>query len=288
MRHAFFTRFRLCLVLILAPCSVVPVLLAEEPPAEKTGGKPPDIAPPTDKEMSDKRMRFMKTALARFTVHVGERKGPAKVGDPCLRWTNPIGGAPDGIVAVFAHEGGRPAALGQIYMDGRRQWVSEFTILAERDATIRRSDRRFWKPSEYVCKFTDLPRSPRPADQPVPRLAQMRAIAADFSAISYFRGTKQDLRLLRQPVCRYSEKGEILDGAVFIFVLGTDPECCLLLEAYDDNKDRHYRYMFGPMSGYKLEARYKDHTVWSTERKSAAGSHFQGPYTPEPGEALPE
>jgi hypothetical protein len=294
MRRSFFTRFRLLLVLIpaLAPWSVVSVLLAGDPPDDKTDEKRPRIAPPTAKELADERMKFMKTALARYTVHVGERKEPAKVGDPCLRWTNPINGAPDGVVAVYTHKGGRPAALGQCFLNFQKRWVNEFTIIAESDVTIRRSGSLFWKPSEYVCKFTDLPRSPRPADKAVPRLAQMRTIAADFSAINYFRGTEQDLRLLRQPVYRYSEKKEILDGTLFVFVVGTDPECCLLLEAYQDGKDLRYRYAVAPMSIRRLEVRYKKQLVWDIEGRSAAGaksrSYYAGNYTPEPGEVLPE
>lgn len=282
-------KYHMLLVLAraLALYWVVPALLADDPPANKAIEKPPAIAPPTAKELAEERMKFMKTALTRFTIQVGKEKEPAKVGDPCLRWTNPIGGAPDGIVAVFAHKGGRPVATGQFYMDGQRQWCNEFTIIGESDVTLMRSDRVFWKPSKYICKFTDLPRSPMPADKAVARLAQMRAIAADFSVLDWFRGTKQDLRLLRQPVYRYSEKGKILDGGLFIFVLGTDPECCLLLEAYQDGKDYRYRYALAPVTGFRFEVRYKDRLVWS-KPPGDAGSYYLGYYTPEPGEILPK
>jgi hypothetical protein len=297
MRQAFFTRFRLFLVLIpmLAACSVVPALLAEDPPGDKAGGKRPDIAPPTAKELADERMRFMKTALGRFTVQVGERKEPATVADPCLRWTNPLSGVPDGVIAVYAHKGGRPAAIGQFFLNAQKRWVNEFTIVPESDVTLLRSGRLFWKPSEFVCKFTDLPDSPLPADKAVLRLAKMRAIAADFSAIDYFgsKDNKQNLRLLPQPVYRYSEEREkTLDGALFIFALGTNPECCLLVEAYQDSKGSRYRYALAPMSIYELEVRYKDAPVWSIERREPLGarcrSYYAGGYTPEPGEALPE
>jgi hypothetical protein len=296
MRRSFFTRFRLLLVLIpiLTLCLVGPVLLAEDPPAGKTGGKMPDIAPPTAEELANRRIQFMKKALDRYTVQVGERKEPARVGDPCLRWTNPIGGAPDGVVAVYAHKGGRPAALASFFLNGRKKWVIEFTIIPESDVTILRSGRPFWKPSEYVCKFTDLPRSPLPAAKPVLRLAQMRAVAADFSVLDNFGGkeTREELRLLPQPVYRYSEEGTILDGSLFVFVLGTDPECCLLLEACKDDRGSRYRYAVAPMSIFHLEARYKGDTVWAIEARGAAGagsrSYYAGLYTPEPGEALPE
>jgi hypothetical protein len=267
---------------------------ADDSPADRTDGKPPRLAPPTAKELADERMKFMKTALARFKVQVGERKELAEVADPCLRWTNPLGTDVDGVIAVYVYKGGRPAALGQFFRQGRTRWVNEFTIIPESDVTILRSGRPFWKPSEYVCKFTDLPRSPVPAAKPVLRLAQMRAIAADFSVIDYFgpKETKQDLRLLPQPLYRYSEKGKILDGALFVFVVTTDPECCLLLEAYEDDKGSRYRYAVAPMSIYQLEARYKDALVWSIERRAAVGancqSYYAGTYIPERGETFPE
>ncbi len=148
----------------LAIASSVPALFADDPPPKKSGGKPADIAPPTEKELTDTRMVFMKNALARFTIQVGDRKEPAKVADPCLRWTNPIGSnGADGIVAVYAHNGGRPAAIGQFFQDGQKRWINEFTIIPDSDVKIMQSDRVFWKPSEYVCKFKDLKNSPVPA-----------------------------------------------------------------------------------------------------------------------------
>jgi hypothetical protein len=290
------TRLHLLLVSIpaLALCSLVSLAPADEPTADKSGEKPPAIAPPTEKELAEKRMQFMKAALAHYTIHVGEAKEPATVGDPCLRWSNPISGDPDGIIAVYSYKGGRPAAVGQFFQVPSKFWINEFTIIPESDVRIMRSDRVFWKPSEYVCKFTDLPRSPVPADKANARLAQMRAVAADFSVIDYFgpKKTKQDLRLLRQPVYRYSEKGTILDGALFVFVLGTDPECCLLVEAYEDKNGPHYRYAVAPMSIYQLEARYKDRVVWEIERREPgpvnSRSYYAGGYPAEPGETIPE
>ncbi len=295
MQRAFFTRFCLLVLLpTLVPCSALPALLAADPPGDKAAGKTPDIAPPTAQELMDKRMVFMKKALAHFTVQVGGRKEPATVGDPCLRWTNPIGTGAAGVIAVYAHDGGRPAAIGQFFLWCQKKWVNEFTIIPESDVTLLRSGRPFWKPTEYVCKFTDLPGAPPPAAKPVLRLAQMRALAANFSVSDYFgeKETKEELRLLTQPVYRYAEGKTILDGAVFVFVLGTDPECCVLLEAYQDGKVLRYRYAIAPMSIFRLEARYKGAPVWAVGPRPDAGpqcrSYYAGPYTPEPGEAVPE
>jgi len=294
LQHPIKTSLGIAALLIVSTALVGSPPEASSEAKKDKAEKQPRIGPPTAEELADKRMQFMKRALARYTIHVGDRKKTAKVGDPCLRWTNPLHNALDGIISVYTHKGGRPAALGVFFRQTKTRWANEFAIIAESDVTIMRSGRLFWKPSEYVCKFTDLPRSPLPATSSVLRLAQMRAIAADFSAIDYFgpKKIKQDLRLLRQPLYRYSEKGTILDGALFVFVVATDPECCLLLEAYQDGTSSRYRYAFAPMSVYQLEVRHKDKLVWSIERRDARGancrSYYAGTYTPEPGEELPK
>jgi hypothetical protein len=112
--------------------------------------------------------------------------------------------------------------------------------------------------------------------------------------IDYFglKEEKVDLRLLPQPAHRYAEDGKILDGGMFIFAHGTNPVCCVLLEAYQDGKVSRYRYAVAPMSIYKLETKCKDALVWSVERRQAgrrnAKSYYADAYMLEPGETLPD
>jgi len=292
MRRSYPVNFGLLLVPILLLAAHQ--LPADEPPAKNADKKTPDLVPPTVKELADKRMVFMKSALSHFTIQVGNRKEASKVADPCLRWNDAVSDSADGVLAVYAHKGGRPDAIAQFFFNFQKKWIVEFTIIPDGDVTILRSDREHWKPSEFVCKFADLPNSPVPADKPVLRLAQMRAIAADFSVIDYFgvQEMKVDLRLLTQPAYRYAEEGKIVDGAMFIFAHGTNPECCVLVEAYQDGKGSRYRYAVAPMSIYKLETRYKDAPIWSVERRNAghrnARSYLADAYTPEEGEEVPK
>lgn len=272
-----------------------PAVLGDESQREKPDGRRPDIAPPSKEELADQRIVFMKTALSHYTVQVGDREEPAKAADPCLRFTNALTDVTDGIMSVYTFEGGRPAAIGQFFRNGPRSWVNEFAIVADSEVAILRAGRPFWKPSEYVCRFTDLPKSLVPAAKPALRLAQMRAIAADFSVIDRFGSTQiteHNLRLLPQPAYRYSEEGRILDGGLFVFALGTNPECCLLLEAYEEGDAVRYRYALTPMSIYELEARYKEVPVWSIERRMIFGdacrAYYALVYAPEPDETVPE
>ena len=288
-------RFLFAVAATLAAIQLVPPLRGDDPPDEESAEERDNLAPPTKEELADQRMVFMKTALSHFAVKVGDRKEPARVADPCLRFTNPLTDVNDGIVALYTFEGGRPAALAQFFKNAPRSWVTEFAVLADREVTILREDRPFWKPSEYISKFTDLPNSPVPAAKPVLRLVQMRNIAEDFSVVDHFGAneiTKYDLRLLSKPVYRYSEEGKILDGCVFIFALGTNPECSLLLEAYQDEKGSRYRYALSPVTIYELDARYRGRTVWTIERRMEFGSacrmYYASGYSPAPGEKVPE
>jgi hypothetical protein len=292
MRPSHLVGCGLLLVAALLPAG--PRLIGQEPPAKKPDEKAPDLAPPTAKELSDKRLAFMKSAMSHFTVRVGNRKGEGKVGDPCLRWTDPVSNATDGAIAVYAHAGGRPDAIAQFFFNFQKRWILELTIIPDADVTVLRSGQEFWKPSEFVCSFADLPGAPAPAATPALRLTQMRALATNFAVVDYFgvAEMKVDLRLLPQPAYRYAEAGRIADGAMFIFAHGTNPEACVLIEAQQDDKGSRYRYAIAPMSIYKLEARYKDAPVWSVPRRHAgrhnARSYYAEWYTPAEGEEVPK
>src|SRR6516162_9131120 len=116
--------YPVCLYLLLVPVLVLagPRLPADEPPAKKADEKAPDLAPPTAKELADKRMAFMKTALSHFTVQVGNRKEASKVADPCLRWSDAVSNTADGVLAVYAHNGGRPDAIAQFFFNSSKRW----------------------------------------------------------------------------------------------------------------------------------------------------------------------
>ena len=126
---------------VLAFLVLVPMVWpADDPPPgkEKKIEKQPDISVPTEKELADQRIVFMKSALNHFSIRVGDRKEESKVGDPCLRWTNSVGegSTAQGIVAVYAHNKGRPDAVAKFFAIGARHLVTEFAIIAEKDVAI--------------------------------------------------------------------------------------------------------------------------------------------------------
>src|SRR4029077_11993940 len=110
-----------------------------------------------------------------------------------------------------------------------------------------------------------------PADSASGRLRQMKAVAEKFTAAvdqnEAFQ-TPEQLRLLTTPMYRYSASSHgILDGAMFAFVQGTNPEVLLLVEAQGANPaERAWRYGFARMSSYNLRVRRGEQTVWERKR----------------------
>jgi hypothetical protein len=100
----------------------------------------------------------------------------------------------------------------------------------------------------------------------------MRAIAEEYQAIDDFEAQKSrwELRLLTKPIARYSVAGKgIIDGALFAFAHGTDPEVFLLLEAQRTETGAEWRIGFAPMTAYAVEVSRKEKAVWSEKYRES-------------------
>ena len=93
----------------------------------------------------------------------------------------------------------------------------------------------------------------------------MRDLAAGFAVADDFREKGwQALRPMPKPFARYGKPGSpLIDGAVFCFALGTDPEAYLMLEARAGKGGPGWQYAFAPQTSYALKASWKGQEVWS-------------------------
>ncbi|HEV3023385.1 MAG TPA: hypothetical protein VGX76_13000, partial [Pirellulales bacterium] len=127
--------------------------------------------------------------------------------------------------------------------------------------------------------FADIPDAPAPETTRVGRLRQMKSLAEQFQ--STLVGWKADntdreeLRLLPRPLFRYEVDeaadvtNAIVDGAVFAFVMGTDPESLLSIEAVVDGKMMNWQYAFARRTSGELEGRLDGRVVWKAPRYPA-------------------
>jgi hypothetical protein len=251
---------------------LVVLLLLASAPALRGQDKPSE----TDEQRAD-RLKLMKQQAAAYTLTLaGSKTELALHDDPVLRFSNPVSGVPDGIVAMWK-DGKRPAVFAQVFQTKDGLWVHECQSLAAAGLAMTKGGNVFWEPKEAAEAFRRLDDDvPAPAATPGRRLAQMKDIAAQFTAADDFKinttdpePTRHTLRLLTTPIYRYEDaESAIQDGAVFAFVHGTDPEVFLVLEsrlpAKGDANDRiGWHYTLAPMTCWAVTVGRNEKEVWS-------------------------
>ncbi|HUY90895.1 MAG TPA: hypothetical protein VMV10_19320 [Pirellulales bacterium] len=218
--------------------------------------------------------RLIQAELPRWRFEVGaDRTALVLEPKPVLRWTNPATCRVNGDLYVWTLNG-RPEAVMSLYKDWRRAWgfTGEFHSLSLVNLVGRREGAAAWKCDQPGVELREVPDGPAPADTPVRRLRQMRDIAADFSVvlIDHRRNTdgeRQALRLLTSPVYRYQNPGGgVADGAIFAYVVGTDPEALLIVEALGKGNEIRWQYALARLNGDQLAAYHKEREVWRTDR----------------------
>lgn len=196
---------------------------------------------------------------------------------PVLRWRN-VARKQDGeaMMVIWCHRG-RPEALASIY-PWEGNLCHEMASLSRTGRGIMARDRSsvVWAPNTPGVEFHDVPDGPEPAESPVARLRQMKSIAERFSAtMTGWKGDdsdREELRLLPRALYRYELKEaqaaypDLYDGALFAFVLGTDPEVVLVIEAIRRGDEKVWQYAFARATSGGLEARLDGKKVWVAEK----------------------
>jgi hypothetical protein len=209
---------------------------------------------------------------------------------PVMRWRNVVRGQEGEAMMVVWPHNGRPVAMASIYpWNGKMN--HEFDSLArEKKPIARDGDRVIWSPAAVGVEFKDVPKAPKPAKTAPERLRQMKTIAEGFTAtMTGWAANNSDqevLRLLPRPLHRYDltrakePDPKLLDGALFAYVLGTDPEVVLVLEAIGTKdepvpkapgespkkEDAVWQFAFVRATSGGLEVKLGDAVVWSAAK----------------------
>ncbi|MBI1246237.1 hypothetical protein GC197_00145 [bacterium] len=204
------------------------------------------------------------------------------VPQPLLNWSNPERRTPAGAVYIWTLHG-RPEVAMSLYPNYSKV-DHEFQSLSRYPFNAKIEGREVWNPKGPGIEMKTLETDTKPAESKVARLRQMRALAREFTASLDPRGKTKELRMLPSPIYRYSsdEKPVVVDGTIFAFVQGTDPEVLLLIEAVKgDDGASSWHYGLGRMSMVAMEVRHNDRAVWKANW--AQQSHTT-PYKVVPGE----
>lgn len=229
-------------------------------------------------DVAAERLEFMLNAVRRYEVAPDDNpaaRWPLR-SKPLLRWSNPFSGVRDGIVIMWT-DGARPAVLAQVFpaQEGPL-WFIQCQSLAAGPFALGDGRRVLWEPREAGEKSHRLDSAESPAEGRAKRLTQMRTLAQQFAAFDDFgirptdkERTRYELRLMTNPVYRYeTPEAEIIDGAVFPFVLGTAPELLLILEARQgDDGTRQWEYLLAPLTVWAVEVKHGNQSVWKVAER---------------------
>lgn len=231
----------------------------------------------SDAKQRAERLDVMKRQAADYVLTLDGKKPSALLlhEEPVLRFNNPVGGVPDGIVVMWK-DGQRPAVFAQVFQTKEGLWIHEVQSLAGAGLKMQSGEKTMWAPRQGGEPFRRLGESPPAAATAAKRLAQMKSLAAEFSAADDFKisskdqeTTRHELRLLPTPVYRYQnpEMG-VIDGAVFAFVHGTDPEVFLVLEYRETKNDKTgWHYTLAPMTCWAVSVKHNQSPAWSVPER---------------------
>ncbi len=221
-----------------------------------------------EKALAEEFLAFAKRQAASYTIRLEGSDRPMKLHpEPVLKWSNPVVGTIYGDVFIWTDQG-RPEAVASIYRFYSKpvHRADEFHSLALGKLSAERDGATVWTPSRPGLELKPIPDAPAPADSAAARLRQMRSLAQEFTGRQTNReGVDRDMRLLAQPLYRYEDtKGDLIDGGLFVFVLGTDPEVFLLIEARRSSSGApEWRFGATRMNNVNLRISHRGHEIWS-------------------------
>jgi hypothetical protein len=213
----------------------------------------------------------------RFVIRTGPDTVPTLRPEPALHWTNPVRDADDGLVYLWLDRG-RPEVISCFYRarwQGRVCEAHEFHSLSTAGLAGSLEGQTFWSPTAPGVTPRPIPGAPRPAAKPAERLRQLREMARNFKAFVDVEKGRTELRLLSQPVYRFeagTDSSPTPDGALFAYVLTTDPEVWLMIEERPGEGGNVWHYSFARMSDHSLAARLDDRVVWEVPQDSDGGN----------------
>ncbi|MBC7821781.1 MAG: hypothetical protein IAG10_33255, partial [Planctomycetaceae bacterium] len=219
------------------------------------------------------QLQRMKSIAEKFEVEaaLGAKPVAAKLmSNPLLKYNDSTRRNHESTLWLWT-EREKPTALMAVefYPNSPRgpRWLFEIVSLSNSKIGVARGGDWQWQAKQPGVIRKPVPGDLTPAEKPALRLSQARQIRQRFAAHEK-EGTdgRLELRALSTPLYRYAdEQTGVIDGAVFAFANGTNPEVLLLLEAQRDaaTKQAIWTYGFAQMTGAEVYASLDDREVWS-------------------------
>jgi hypothetical protein len=110
----------------------------------------------------------------------------------------------------------------------------------------------------------------------------LKELARHFTAFEFFGSDHQryELRLLQQPVRRYADPDSgVVDGALFLFAYGTNPEVAVVIEArWERASALAWRFGLARIASAELIVHVNDREVWHAAELKTPWTLMKEPY----------
>jgi hypothetical protein len=242
------------------PADPSPATIEARPTADKAEEKRPTGKSRTE-ILATRRFELIQQHVSSAEIRSDDADFPTRFAPkPIFRYSDPARGHVAAAVWKLGDEG-RPKAILTSELDrfsnGQPTISHEYSSLTATRFSLTLDNMR-WTPAGTKYEFKPIPNAPAPGETPQRRLLQIRDLAKRFAGHEIVKKENCELRLLPQPVDRYTPSpAERADGAIFFFTFGTNPEVMLLIES--DGKQWHYSA--GRMTGAEEVALTFDGTV---------------------------
>jgi hypothetical protein len=213
-----------------------------------------------------------------------ERQAIRLLERPLLSYTNPVrAGRTEGSVFLWTDEG-RPVLVAAFWSvnepndQSLRRLSREWHSLVQENLFVDIDAARVWESGEPGIVWHNLSETGAPVKSRTLRLVQMRKIVSGIRAT--IDTNESELRLMPQPLYRYSESTPgVLDGAMFAFVMGTDPELLAIVEAVPQKEAAQWRIGFVQFTNAPVEAHLNGVNIFTAGRvplMRSTGPHHLG------------
>lgn len=216
---------------------------------------------PADKENNQRGLKLM-------TQLVGELKSTPETRfaeKPLLRYSDAARGLQDASVWRLG-EKGRPLALLTLEAykrpDQPARMIYEFTLVSNKQLSLKSPHGITWDPPVTETQAKEVPDAPKPADNKARRLVQMKELIRRFAVVEFYDQTRTECRLMSRPIDRYEDmEAKIVDGAIFTFAHGTNPEAAVLLET----DGQQWTFQVARLTSAGVEVKISDLPVYEAE-----------------------
>jgi hypothetical protein len=249
---------------------LLPVLLSVVTSAGPAGGR----AQAPDEQSEIRKAAEQLADSLELEALQGETWVKAKrIDRPLLLYSDDTRGDDRGSLWAWGDKG-RPLALFEIFQKVNNRTIWTFCICNTSGGKLRagRMGAPWWLENDSDIAFKDVPAAPPVGAESALRQRQMKLLAQNFTAHEIYNpnNTRYDLRRLDRPLHSYrDEDAGIVEGGLFTFANGTNPEILLFIEARQA-KDRAskpvWQFGVGRSANAELHLEYGGKEVYSAPR----------------------